>query len=48
MKDTFMYRNTIKHGSPQEIREAVKQLVKKEMEQGRRTKDAACYDCKAE
>lgn len=26
MKDTFIYRNTIKHGSPQEIREAVKQL----------------------
>lgn len=35
MKDTFIYRNTIKHGSPQEIREVVKQLVKKEMEQGR-------------
>lgn len=48
MKDTFIYRNTIKHGSPQEIREAVKQLVKKEMEQGREQKDAACYDCKAE
>lgn len=38
MKDTFIYRNTIKHGSPQEIREAVKQLVKKEMEQGREQK----------
>lgn len=51
MKESFQYRNTIKHGTIDEINKVVKQLVKKEMELGKgqgKVMQKVTYDRKAE